>query len=404
MFLPYLTADLPGTGGRIRVRDTDFYVEEVPLYTPCGSGEHTYVTIEKVGLSTFQVIRLIADALGIDPREVGCAGLKDTHAVAVQTLSLGDVEPARVAALNLSGVRVLNVARHTNKLKMGHLRANRFVIRIREVTEQALPRARAVLDVLQRRGVPNYFGQQRFGVRGDTHLLGRALVRGEAESFVRRFVGTPHPAESPRVREARRLYDEGRLAESLHTWPRNMEYERRVVRVLLAHPGDWERAVRSVPSRMRKFFVSAYQSALFNRVLARRLSTFDHLQHGDLAWIHGKGAVFLVQDPADEQPRADRLEISPSGPLYGRKVKLAQGMPGEVERQVLAEEGLTCASFRPRGARRPLRFPLRDVQIWYEEGVMLAFTLPPGCYATAVLDEVIKDRATAGGPVGDTMG
>ncbi len=392
MLFPYLTADLPGIGGKIRVQDADFYVEEIPLYRPCGHGEHVYVTIEKVGIATFQAIRQIAAKLGIDPRDVGCAGLKDAHAVAVQTLSLGNVDPERVAKLELPGIRVLDVARHTNKLKMGHLRGNRFVVRIREVTEQDLARARAVLDVLQRRGVPNYFGAQRFGVRGDTHLLGRDLVRGDAQAFVRRFVGMPHPAESPRVREARRLYQEGNLSASLRTWPRSMEHERRVVRTLIAHPADWERAVRSIPSRMRKFFVSAYQSALFNRVLARRLPTFDRLQPGDLAWIHGKGVVFLVQNPEAERPRAERLEISPSGPLYGRKVTLAQGEPGDLERQVLAEEGLVCASFRARGARRPLRFPLQDVRLWYDEGVVIAFTLPPGCYATAVLDEVIKGR------------
>jgi tRNA pseudouridine13 synthase len=393
MRYPYLTADLPGIGGRIKVEDADFRVEEIPLYSPSGRGQHTYATIEKRGLSTFQAIDRIAHTLGINPRAVGCAGLKDARAVTVQVVSLGDVPPERVASLDLSGIRILAVDRHTNKLRLGHLRGNRFTARIRDVGEGALEAATAVLDLLQARGVPNYFGEQRFGVRGDTHLLGRALVKGDAEAFVTRYVGMPHPDETPQIRLARARYEDGDLAASLRAWPRGMETERRVVQTLLDHPGDLERAVSSVPNRLRKFFVSAYQSALFNRVLAARLETVNRLLQGDLAWIHGKGAVFLVEDPEVEQERADRLEISPSGPLYGFKLTVAQGQPGEMEQQVLDEEGVRLEDWREvkvKGARRPLRVPLREVRTWYDQGLVLSFTLPPGAYATVVLDEVMK--------------
>jgi tRNA pseudouridine13 synthase len=353
------------------------------------------VTIEKDGLSTFRAIERIARALHTNPRAVGYAGLKDAHAITVQVLSLGDVDPARVRALDLPGIRVLDVSRHTNKLKMGHLRGNRFTIRIRDVPERALTAARAVLDVLMRRGVPNYFGEQRFGLRGDTHLLGRALVRRNPEDVVRHLVGMPHPAESERVQQARQLFDEGALVASAAAWPRGMENERRVVQSLIDHPGDWRRAANSVPTKMRKFYISAYQGALFNRILARRLDALDRLQVGDLANIHGKSAVFLVEDVEVEQPRADRLEISPSGPLYGYKLTMAQGAPGEMEQQVLDEEALSLEDFRLRGmklrgARRPLRIPLHEVGLRYDEGIVLSFALPPGCYATTVLAEVQK--------------
>jgi tRNA pseudouridine13 synthase len=392
---PYLTAALPGTGGRIKVYNHDFRVQEIPLYEPSGHGEHTYVTIEKEGLPTLQAIRRIAGALGINPRTVGYAGLKDAHAVTVQTISVGDVPPAVVEKLDLPGIRVLAVKRHTNKLKIGHLRGNQFTIRVRDVPESALPAAQAILDVLARRGAPNYFGEQRFGVRGDTHLLGHALVRRDAEGFVSRFVGMPHPDESAAVRRARSLYEQGDLASSVGAWPASMEQERRVVQALLDHPQDYARALRAVPNNLRRFFVSAYQGALFNRVLVRRLDTLDRLQRGDLAWIHGKGAVFLVENPQAEQARADRLEISPSGPLYGYKLTVARGTPGEMEQQVLDEEGITLEDLRMRGlklkgARRPLRAPLSEVKTWYDDGLMLSFTLPPGCYATVVLAEVTK--------------
>jgi len=391
----YLTADMPGVGGRIKVCDADFVVEEIPLYAPCGEGEHTYITFQKEGLSTFSAVNRIARALGVEPRSVGYAGLKDAHAVTTQTISVGRVEPERARELDLPGIRVLEVSRHTNKLRLGHLRGNRFTIRVRDVSEDSLPAARAILDALGRQGVPNFFGEQRFGLRGDTHLLGQALVRGDAKTLVTQLVGHPSPIESPTVRRARELFESGDLAASLRAWPAGMESERRALRTLLDHPGDWGRAVRSIPRKMLKFFVSAYQSALFNRILAQRMETLGCLLEGDLAWIHGKGAVFLVEDPVAEQPRADRLEISPSGPLYGYKLTMAQGEPGRLERQVLEEEGLEMAAFRRReckseGVRRPLRFPLYDARVWYEAGVMVSFVLPPGCYATVVLAELTK--------------
>ena len=328
---------------------------------------------------------------------MGYAGLKDAHALTVQTLSVGNVDPVRAQELDLPGIRVLQVERHTNKLRLGHLRGNRFTIRVREVSEDRLPAAEAILDVLSRRGVPNYFGIQRFGLRGDTHLLGRELVRGDAQALVHRLAGLSSAAESMTVRRARELYESGDLAASLRAWPPAMEGERRVVRTLLDHPEDWARAVGSIPRKTRKFYVSAYQASLFNRILVHRLETLGCLLEGDLAWLHAKGAVFLVHDPSVEQPRADRMEISPSGPLYGYKLTEAQGEPGRLERRVLEEEELDLEAFRAKecrsqGARRPLRFPLHEAKLWYDEGVMLSFSLPPGCYATVVLAELTKSE------------
>ena len=426
--MPYLTADLPGVGGQIKESDADFRVVELDLYTPCGHGEHTYVRIEKTGIPTFEAVRRVARALRIDPRSVGYAGLKDAHAISEQTLSVGNVSPSLVERLDVPGVRVLSVDRHTNKLRLGHLRGNRFTIRIRDAarmrdagcagdTQSALLHARAILDVLARYGAPNYFGEQRFGLRGSTHLLGRALVRKDDEAFVHHLVGFAQPVstgeqigqeeqvESPSVREARALFEAGDLESSLPLWPRHMETERRAVQALLDHPGEYPRVVRAIPSKMRSFYVSAYQSALFNRVLAQRSGAqqarwkaLSTLALGDLAYIHAKGAVFLVEDPAAEQARADRLEISPSGPLYGFKLTQAQGIPGEIEQQVLAQEGLDLEDFRLRGlklkgARRPLRFPLSEAVVEQEgHDLVVSFSLPPGCYATVVLREMIKDQ------------
>jgi tRNA pseudouridine13 synthase len=151
-----------------------------------------------------------------------------------------------------------------------------------------------------------------------------------------------------------------------------------------------------------RLLVAAYQSHLFNAVLAQRMPDIDRVEAGDLAYIHpqgghGGGAVFLVERPEDEAPRAARFEISPSGPLVGHRITLASGRPGQVERDVLAAEGVTPAGFervkglRLRGDRRPLRVPLADIEVRpVGEDVVVAFALPSGAYATLVLAEIMK--------------
>jgi len=395
----YLTEHIPGIGGRIKVQPADFQVEEIPLYEPCGEGEHTYLRVEKTGISTFEAVRKIAQALGLSPADVGYAGLKDARAVTRQTLSVPRVPPEEALRLDLPEVRVLWAKRHRNKLKVGHLVGNRFTIRVREVGPEALPLCQAVLAVLSRRGVPNFFDIQRFGRRGNTHLMGQALVRDDPETLLSHFLGRPHPSDTPQIQEARARFDAGDWPGALECWPSEFPDERMVLQALIQRKGNAQQALRILPRRLVRFLVSAYQSALFNQILNQRLQELDQIQVGDLAYKHDNGAVFLVETPPVEQLRAERFEISPSGPLFGYRMPLAQGRPGALERRVLAEEGLTLESFRfvrgfkAVGARRSLRFPLEDVSIAWDETedcLVLGFTLPAGCYATRVLAEIMK--------------
>ncbi len=393
--LPFLTEDYPGTGGRIKTEPEDFVVEEIPLYEPGGEGQHVYVGLEKRGLSTYQAISAIARQLGIPTRKIGYAGLKDARAVTRQTISIDGVEPARVEALDLPGIKILWVDRHRNKLKMGHLAGNRFTIRVRDVDNEAQAKAEAVLDDLGRRGVPNYFGEQRFGVRHNTHRLGWTLLRGDADAFAHEYLGGSEIGDPPGVQAARAAFDAGDYQSALAKWPSSQREERRMLEATVRHGGDVERGMRVLDKKLRRLFVSAYQSYLFNRLLAARIRALGRLEQGDVAFIHASGAAFLVKDPDVEQPRADRFEISPSGPLYGPKVLLAEGRPGQQERDLLKESGLSPDEFRSpgiklKGARRPYRIPLTEVRIGWEDGLLLGFRLPPGSYATEVLREVMK--------------
>jgi len=398
--LAYLTAELPGVGGVIKSRPDDFAVEEIPLYQPCGEGTHTYLRIEKRGLTTQEAARRIAQALGKEPRNVGFAGLKDAHAVTRQMLSIEHVDPDAVASLAIDGVTVLAVDRHTNKLKRGHLAGNRFDIKVRDTLSGALPRARAVLDLLTRRGVPNYFGPQRFGNRGDNGRVGLAAMKCDWPEAVRLLLGGPLPNDRQAEQTARTHFDAGRLREALGAWPGYCRPQIRMCKELIRSRDNVRRAWRAMDFQSRQFLVSAGQSELFNRLLEERIDRIDELETGDLAWKHANGAVFRVENTETEQPRCLAQEISATGPLFGRRMTQPTDEPLRRESAVLAAAGLDLDKMSARdvpfqGGRRPLRVPLRDADL--SEGrddhgpfLRLAFALPAGAYATTVLREICK--------------
>lgn len=404
--LPYLTADLPGVDGVIKRYDEDFVVEEMPLYEAGGEGTHTYFLIEKQGLTTLAAIQIIARELNRQPRDIGYAGMKDAHGVTRQMLSIEHVAPEQVEALALSRIRVLSTGVHTNKIKLGHLAGNRFVIKVRDAVESPRARAEAIVEVLCVRGVPNYFGPQRFGVRGDNAAVGRAVLRDNYDEAIALMLGRPGCRDSGDARRARELFDAGDLEASAAAWPRSLASQGRVCRALIRDNGDAEKAWRAVDHTLRKLFVSAVQSEMFNQVLARRILGLDKLEPGDVAWKHKNGAAFLVEDAALEQPRCDAFEISPTGPLFGRKMKAPTGSPAAAEAEVLQASGLSDSTMRVKdgtkldGARRPLRVPLSDPAA--ETGsdhrgpyLQLSFALPPGAYATNVIREICKNPPEA---------
>jgi tRNA pseudouridine13 synthase len=337
--VPYLTASIPALGGRIRSTPEDFCVEERPLYLPCGEGEHLYIKITKRGLSTPDLVLRLSSQLHVKAQTIGVAGLKDAQAVTTQMLSLQGVKAEAVAALptdeRLLSVEVLG--RHRNRLRKGHHAGNQFRLIVRDVREGSEDLLSRLFDDLVRRGVPNYFGPQRQGRSGTNFQLGAELLQDAAR--------------------------------------RN-----------------------KMPRSKRIWFMNAYQSYVFNRIVAKRIESIDRMFLGDWAMKSENGACFPVEQPEVEQLRADRFEISPTGPLFGSRAPWATGMPGDIERAVITELGTTPdllskagAECGFRGERRALRVRLNDL-VWSLDGsrLTLSFWLPPGSYATSVLREVVK--------------
>jgi len=401
---PYLTADVAPLAGVYKARPEDFVVVELPAYEACGSGEHLFFEIEKRGLTTHDALARIGRALGLPARAIGCAGLKDQLGITRQVLSVQGVADGVLEQLDVRGLRVLSVRRHKNKLRIGHLRGNRFEIKVRDARANELGALRGVLEVLGRRGVPNYFGEQRFGARGDTWCVGRALLLGDAGEAVAWIAGKPGPRDSGRVLRAREAFDAREFERAADAWPGGYRSCIRLCRAMAKNGGNAKRALHALDRNLLRFYTSAYQSWLFNHVVAERIGEIDRVLEGDLAWLHRNGAVFLVKDVAVDQPRAEQLEISASGPLFGRRMSTPLGRPLEIEREVLRASGHAEEAFaRPgplqwQGARRALRFPLAELELAqgadeFGAFVELKFSLPPGCYATAVLREILKPVA-----------
>lgn len=402
--LPRTLGDFQPARGLIKDDYTDFVVEEQPLYAACGEGTHTYFLVEKAGLSTPQAVHDIARVMNVRRRDIGYAGLKDARAVTRQWMSLEHVDPEKLQSLEIPRLRVLEVRRHGNKLRLGHLVGNHFTIKVRQTELNRLAELQDALKRLCALGVPNYFGSQRFGGRGDAWAVGGAIVRGEIQDAIDLILGRPNERDHGDVRRARMLYTQGKFEEAARAWPGMFRDERRALKALARGRGSHKRGFAAIDKVTRRFYVSAYQSHLFNRVVAERVEPgIDRLRDGDLALLHASGAVFAVHDASTEQPRADTFEISASGPLFGYRMTEPIGTPGERERQVLADEGLTPQAFRQgplrvKGGRRAIRFQPKDGSIRLgadERGAYLAlvFSLPRGCYATTLLRELFRMEA-----------
>ncbi len=412
--LTKITNDLPGIGGCIKQHPEDFFVEEQPLYTPDGLGEHLYLYIEKRLRTTIEVIRRLAKVFHISRGDIGYAGLKDKHAVTRQMFSIrlpdptGDQEYLEKLQY-VPSIKLLWSARHTNKLRRGHHAGNRFIIKIRDVDPGQIKSARAILNRLIHSGVPNYVGHQRFGYRLNSHILGLHLIKGQYQQMLDELLGHPQEVDSPELKAGREAYDNGDPVTALEHWPRQLRFDRQALDALRQGKNAKD-AVLSTDRMQRSFLICALQSAMFNIILDQRVreGLFDRLIPGDLAWIHASRAVFAVDEPTAELENAPggrmpELIISPSGPMWGQKMTKAAGRIGEMELAALEEYSLNEQDMYRNvdgvdieGSRRPMRIILQDPNITsgcdeYGEYIQLSFILQRGAFATTVLTEIMKN-------------
>jgi tRNA pseudouridine13 synthase len=347
---------VPDVRGVIKSVPEDFVVEEIAAYEPSGDGEHVFVRFKKRDMNTDAAARAIARALGADPRAVGIAGNKDKRAVTTQTISLApprgvgpDDLANRALALALDGIEVLAAKRHRNKLKTGHLHGNRFAIRVRGLDLQA---ANAFVERAARvgkEGVPNAFGEQRFGVEKDNATRARNILGGSE----------PPPRD-------------GRLLRLLY---------------------------------------SSLQSDVFNFILEERVrrGTWATALRGDVLKKTDTGGLFVCTDEQQDGARAEGHEVSATGPIWGPKMLRAEGEVGAMELE-MAHARLGAAFDQAEsgvlgdGTRRALRLFVADCRARVEDpsynsvasnreqeaSCMVEFVLPKGAFATTVLAHLLE--------------
>jgi tRNA pseudouridine13 synthase len=250
--------------------------------------------------------------------------------------------------------------------------------------------------------LPNYFGEQRFGRRGDNDQLGGALLRSDHEALIRLLLGTPiKNVEPSNIFEARRYFDNGDFESAMKKWPRSSGMERRVLARFMKTQSAFK-AQMLIEPKLRRLWMSALQSRVFNDVVAARIGSLAKVLQGDLAYLHDRGACFTVEDAEKEQPRADAFEISATGPMLGYRMSLPGGEPLAIEQAIHDRYGLTREDFRrpshdkAKGDRRPLRVKPTDTALsggMDEHGhfITVAFTLPAGSFATVLMRELMKN-------------
>lgn len=323
----------PRAEGIIRSCVDDFVVEEIPRVHPEGEGSHLWLWVEKHSANTDWVAKELARAAACSPRDVGYAGLKDRHAITRQWFSVPATETTQetLEKTTIEGVSILESRHHTRKLKRGTLNGNRFQLVIRDFKGDA-SQTTLRLEQIRASGVPNYFGPQRFGYRGQNVEQGFQSLQNRAR----------------------------------------------------------------IPHNKRSIYLSAIRSFLFNQVLAERVRREDWntIIEGDLAMLDGTQSIFPCEMPtADIEDRCRRLDIHPTGPMPGENGTQPTGLTIEVEQTVLRNwPQLTelLRAQRVEASRRSLRLYPVGLEWSFAGGdLALVFALPPGSYATTVLREIL---------------
>ncbi|WP_423999893.1 tRNA pseudouridine(13) synthase TruD [Haloarcula salina] len=443
--MEHYVSDAAGVGGRLRDRPADFRVRELeafdtePVDADTGAYPHLVFRAELRNWDTNDFASRLSDRLGISRERVSWAGTKDKRAVTTQLFSVKGIDADDLPEVDGATIEV--VGRAGRPILFGDLAGNAFEIVVRDA-ERAENAAAVVADLAAFAGgadptaddgptaaadlpdgettvgVPNYFGQQRFGSRRPvTHEVGLAIARGDWEGAVLAYVGNPHEREPAATREARAYAEETRdWAGALDRLPGALGYERSICHRLVENgadePADFREALEALPSNLQSLFVNAAQSYVFNRILSERLERglpFDRPVEGDVVCFRDADAPsdLAVPDP-DRTQRVTAKRLSTverhcergrafvTAPLVGTETDLGDGEPGDIAREVLDDVGLEPGDFDLPGAfdsDGTCRAILLRTELGVDrdgDDLTFSFSLPKGSYATVVLREFRK--------------
>lgn len=332
----------------------NFVVDEVPLYEFSGEGEHLILHIRKKDITTWDMIQKLSEISGAKVREFGYAGMKDKDALTTQYISIHKNYEEKLSNLDLPNIKILSSTYHNNKIRIGHLKGNKFFVRFKKVNPVNNQKLSSALESISSLGMPNYFGFQRFGRDGKNYELGQKIIEGT-------------------LRERNR--------------------------------------------KKRDLFINAYQSKLFNDWLSFRIlisqmindnvpveyinkeyglnltytkqSQFLKIFNGDILGHYPFGKVFECTDLASEIIRCEAHEISLMGRLAGQNRLVSTNEAAQIEAKIIQNPDNINGSFRYSWIYPSnIHSNYKEEKMWFEFG----FELPKGSYATTFIEEVIKNN------------
>jgi len=432
--------ETPGIGGVIRQSVDDFVVEEVLVDGSRAKIEKTaesqvlgaspskrrylLCVLVKRNWDTFIVIKNIAKQLGISQNQISIAGIKDAKAVTAQHVTIEHGSMEDVSRINVKDIEVRPVGYFRDKLSPYYLLGNNFNVRIKAINHPESTIEKRITGTIRELetigGIPNFFGHQRFGTtRPITHLVGKAIVKGDFEEAVMLFLAQPSVYEHPSSRQARReLHSKQDFKQALQNFPKQLRYERLMLSHLVEKPDDFIGAFKRLPIKLQALFVQAYQSYLFNRFLSERirngfaLNTAEvgdymvNVERSGLPMIKtGKMADAATLAETNESIKTGKMRVAL--PLVGIKQRFSQGVMGQIEKQILEAEGIKTENFKidaipmisGRGELRAIVSPIKNFRVHNisriadnlkEHQAELEFMLLRGSYATVLLREIMK--------------
>ncbi|MGD8545131.1 MAG: tRNA pseudouridine(13) synthase TruD [Candidatus Bathyarchaeota archaeon] len=428
-----------GLGGIIRQRVEDFVVEEVlvdgskaqinPLsHRVLGSNpiknRYLICILVKRDWDMFLALRTIAKRMKINPQRIQIAGIKDAKAVTAQHITIEDVTAEIVSEVELKDMKLYPIGYYHNELSPYYLLGNEFHITIRSITHSKSKIKKLVTKTVRELkklgGIPNFFGHQRFGtIRPITHLIGKAIVQGNFEKAVMLYLAKPSFFEHPDSRKARtRLHETQDFQKALEYFPKQLRYERWMLKHLANKRKDFIGALRKLPLKIRTLFTQAYQAYLFNESLSERIreglplnkaETGDYVMNVDRYGLPMPRTHRIVSHNSiaeiNKTIHDGRMRVAI--PILGFKQSFSTGRQGDIEKQILRQENIALEHFKVsdfpeasfRGTLRTTITPLNLLSLnkITEDNlnaprfkIEINFMLHRGSYATIFLRELMK--------------
>ena len=435
-----------GINGVIKHSVDDFVVEEVlvdgskaqidnstekpALGATLTKQRYLLCVLVKRGWDTFIAVKNIAQQLCKSQNQIQIAGIKDGKALTAQYITIEQASMADAANVNVKDIKLRPVGYLREALSTYYLLGNSFRIKIRDIRKSESDVKKQIADTIQELelagGIPNFFGHQRFGTtRPITHLVGKALVKGDFGAAALIFLANPSSFEHPASMQVRReLQATQDFKQALKDFPKQLRYERMMLSHLVQKQDDFVGAFKRLPPKLQSLFVQAYQSYLFNLFLTARIKKGIPLSAAEVGdWVIGversnlpmvnMAKIVSVDNFADTSSLLKNGKMRVALPIVGRKPRLSQGTMAETEKKILEAEGIRAEDFeissvRSMGARGGLRAvvaPVRDFKLQSVSASVdnkkrceatLNFVLLRGCYATVLLREIMKPRNPIG--------